>query len=443
MSSAMEALDLTKHDPEEYEGKLIVCNGREYLVGAYLGTGAERIVHKLINCKSKLCFHVIKVVRQPRPRGIYTKLIARLRSNSQLARVIPITVELEIAGGRVELQPYFPSPSEERDPVADLLDEADAHLKHNDYTQAIDIYNRVLRTNPSHTMALINLSAAYRGLNEISRSRELASMAVEIEPNYFQYRHALISYSAELGQIHYALEEFFRMKAIFQDTHDLDDLGARLLMASGKPEAAKSYVETAHIEGAERDSLRKQIKEAVAAKTRAEKLMALAKRRVDQRKWKDALDTLVDAHTLYDKSPILNVNLALALSRSGDLKRATSLLIGASAVLSEVWNPVCMANAAFCMIKDGELELAVTLLDTVSSVLSILHGGRLPANLADLPGIAIWLSEHSVIEEKIATASTLIDRALANLPEHASVPQNVIELAEAYRTVAKSQPSYE
>jgi hypothetical protein len=95
----MDALDLTKHDPEEYEGKLIVCNGREYLVGEYLGTGAERIVHKLINCKSKLCFHVVKVVRQQRPKGIYNRIIASLRSNSQLARVIPITIELEISGG--------------------------------------------------------------------------------------------------------------------------------------------------------------------------------------------------------------------------------------------------------------------------------------------------------------------------------------------------------
>jgi tetratricopeptide (TPR) repeat protein len=358
--------------------------------------------------------------------------------------VIPITIELEISGGIVELQPYHLTLSgKERDVVADLLDEADAHLKSNNYTQAIDIYNRVLRSNPSHTMALINLAAAYQGLNEISRSMELARMAVEIEPNYFLYRHALISYSAELGQIHYALDEFFRMKAIFQDVHDLDDFGAKLLMASGRPEAAKSYVETAHSDSAKRDSLREQIREAVAAKVRAEKLMALAKRRVGQSMWKDALDTLVDAYTIYDKSPMLDVNLALALSRSGDLKRAASLLIGASTVLSDVWKPVCMANAAFCIIKDGELELAITLLDTVSSLLSTLHGGCLSANLADLPGIAIWLSDDSVIEEEIGLASALIDSALANLPEHLSVPQGVVELAETYRVAMKSQPSHE
>lgn len=56
----MELLDLQSHDAEEYEGKVVVCNSCEYVVGSNLGGGAERTVHKLINRRSLLCLHVIK-----------------------------------------------------------------------------------------------------------------------------------------------------------------------------------------------------------------------------------------------------------------------------------------------------------------------------------------------------------------------------------------------
>jgi hypothetical protein len=45
----MEILDLNAHDPEEYEGKVVTRKGCEYVVREYLGSGAERITHKLIN----------------------------------------------------------------------------------------------------------------------------------------------------------------------------------------------------------------------------------------------------------------------------------------------------------------------------------------------------------------------------------------------------------
>ena len=78
----MEYLDLNCHDPEEYEGKVVVLNGCEYTVGEHLGTGAASIVHKLINRKSTLCLHVLKIVRlADRPIGLYTEVIAKLRSS--------------------------------------------------------------------------------------------------------------------------------------------------------------------------------------------------------------------------------------------------------------------------------------------------------------------------------------------------------------------------
>ena len=42
----MELLDLTNHDPEEYEGKIVIWRQCEYIVGPYIGSGAERITHK-------------------------------------------------------------------------------------------------------------------------------------------------------------------------------------------------------------------------------------------------------------------------------------------------------------------------------------------------------------------------------------------------------------
>jgi len=79
----MEPIDLTRHDPEEWEGKTLVLNGCEYLIGQYLGAGADRIVHLLTNRRSGLTLHVLKVWRAFIP-------LAPSEVRKQLAAATPV-----------------------------------------------------------------------------------------------------------------------------------------------------------------------------------------------------------------------------------------------------------------------------------------------------------------------------------------------------------------
>jgi hypothetical protein len=78
----LEPLDLPEHSPEEWEGKG-VSFGADYVVGPYLGSGGERIVHRLVNSCSGLGLFVLKVIRdQPNAAAIAEhalEVVAQLR----------------------------------------------------------------------------------------------------------------------------------------------------------------------------------------------------------------------------------------------------------------------------------------------------------------------------------------------------------------------------
>jgi TPR repeat protein len=432
----MEYLDLNCHDPEEYEGKLVVWNGCEYTVGEHLGTGSEAIVHKLINRKSMLCLHVLKIVRFPdRPIGMKSELIAGLRASSvELSRSTPFIIEAQLPGGLVEFQEYLGPYEEANASTKHLMDLAAESAERKQYEQAIASYNRVLELNPCHTPAMVNLASVYReghDRNDFSRAQALARKAVQIEPNYLLYHRAHIIYSFELGLLRFALQEFSRMKSIFSNVFDLDDLGARMCLTSGDPEAASSYAEHALLEEASKAALRKEIEEARVAKARASELMWEARASIDQKDWTGALTLLNRAYAVYDKDPFLNMNLAFALRRAGEYRAATRLLMGACPVVPEVLGPVCMANSAFCQIEAEEMESGASLLDGTSQLLSILHKGRVPTNCADLPGIGIWIEDKRLNEENITSACNLVETAFRERPILTEAQKTLIE---AYRT---------
>src|SRR5579872_6049668 len=58
--SSMTELNLQVHGPDEYEGKTVSIGAAEYVIGPRLG-GSRKIVHQLVNQRSGLCLHVIKI----------------------------------------------------------------------------------------------------------------------------------------------------------------------------------------------------------------------------------------------------------------------------------------------------------------------------------------------------------------------------------------------
>ena len=179
----MELLDLGVHDREDYEGKAIECCGRRYVIGVRLGVGAERIVHTLTNERSGLSIFVIKVLKRPRPRGVYTKQISLLRTDTELARVITLTLEVDVPGGMVEIQPNVESRGEAEKRFTDAL-----------------------RLNPYHSEALYGMAHALWRANETSQAFRRIGEAVEIEPMYLPYRRTHIELARATGQSGYALQ---------------------------------------------------------------------------------------------------------------------------------------------------------------------------------------------------------------------------------------------
>lgn len=432
----MEQLDLNRHDPEDYEGKCVTCNGRDYELGAHLGTGAERICHKLINRRSGLCLHVLKVLRYPRPVGLYTEIIARLRGSPQnnfdLARGIPITIEIGIPGGTAEVQTYVGPYSDDANPTTALMHKGDAKLAAEEYNAAIANYKQVLELNPQHTVAMLNLAAALKETKDEYGAWILVSKAREIEPHYLPYQHAYIAYSTNLGHIRIALQALSEAKVIFPHVYDLDSLGAKLCLIAGNPEAVTPYIERALLSDSDKTRLRNEAEQAVERKSRTLELCSRARLRVEVKDWESSLELLREAYAVYENDPFVTINYALALRRSGQYEPAAALLIRANSIVHELLQPFCIANAAFSLIEGGNLGSAIHLLEWGAQILTILHHGELPTNCADLPGVGIWVEEERLLEEWIGTAHEFIQGAMQGVPGGKEIPEEVVKLANAY-----------
>lgn len=86
----MTDLNLLEDDPDEYEGRIVRCGGAEYIIGRWVATGAERIVHNLVNRRSGLSAHLIKILRdQANAPGDSRAMVERL--NFLRASGVPVT----------------------------------------------------------------------------------------------------------------------------------------------------------------------------------------------------------------------------------------------------------------------------------------------------------------------------------------------------------------
>lgn len=434
----MELLDLGVHDRDDYEGKAIKCNGRRYVIGERLGIGAERIVHVLTNEKSGLSLFVIKLLKFPRPRGGYTEVIARARSKPDLARIIPITLEVDVPGGMVELQRNAGSapPGDKAAPHVQQGFEALAGDSPSPVKAQVH-FTDALRLNPSHTEALYGMAHALWRADDAGKAFSVIGDAVEIEPNYLPYRHTQIDLARATGQNSYALHLYRQAADAFEHVHDLEELAAELLLDAGDPDQARRCALRAIVTDDRKAELEQAIAEASAARTRARALMQEARASVNAGNWKAASNTLLRAQEIYDRDPELCMNTAFAALREGNPLVCAGLMLHASMVVSDALAATCAANAGFAMLKAGEFEQAMEILDMAANRLSYLCGGEIPANEVDLPSVGVWIAGDELREERVGVAADILAAGLARArSQHVDVPERVQTLAAAYREAA-------
>jgi tetratricopeptide (TPR) repeat protein len=361
-----------------------------------------------------------------------------LRSSPQLAGVIPITLEVDVPGGIVELQRNVGS-SVRRDKAASHVQQGFDALAGASPSpvQAQKHFADALRLNPAHTEALYGMAHSLWRANDAFEAFSVIGDAVEIEPNYLPYQQTQIELARTTGQYNYALYLYRRAARLFEYVYDLEELAAELLLDAGNPDEAKHCVSRAILTEDRRADLVKTTDEAIAARSRARALMEEAHMSVQAKDWKAASSTLLRAQAIYNRDPELCMNTAFATLHEGDPRVCAGLMMHASMVVSDVLAATCTANAGFAMLKAGELEHAMGILDMTAMRLSSLFGGEIPASEADLPSVGVWIAGDALREERVMVAADVLVDGLARARnQHVDVPERVQALANAYRKAA-------
>jgi hypothetical protein len=154
-----ELLDLGRHAPEEYEGKIVRWDDYEYWIGRHLADGNEMIVHHLLNSRTGLALHVIKIWRDPK------RLLERMKAGHWahlreliLKELAACTVFQEKHGGLYDIQELLATARDEKTyfdstSVVKEIEEAE-FLSRTDGEKALKLYRVALEKCPLHTRAL-------------------------------------------------------------------------------------------------------------------------------------------------------------------------------------------------------------------------------------------------------------------------------------------------
>ncbi len=105
--------------------------------------------------------------------------------------------------------------------------------------------------------------------------------------------------------------------------------------------------------------------------------------------------------------------------------------MGVLPIIDDILLPTCCANTAFCLIKAEQIDHGLKHLESLSFYLKVLNRGQLSFHPADLPGIAIWVDEDRLIEEKLSSALALIQKAIRASADEQIHP-DILDVAEAY-----------
>ena len=433
-----ELLDFEKHFPEEYEGKLISLNNCQYEISSYVGSGLEKFIHKLINLKSGLCLHIIKVYRNKE---------AENRSNNEKAaflvaealgfntspdrkgmNFVPEILTTKIGETTVAIEEFIGPYESDMNETHKLMNIADESVTNGNYRRAIEYYGRVLELNEFHTVALNNISYSLNQLNKAIEAFDYQYRATIIEPNYSEYRKNLIEYAAACGRLGGAENHFNVLKEIFPYYNRIDELMIQVFISIGKPERVKELSIYQNRDFSEKQ----EVDKAILTKEKAEKIVAKAKSNFFDGKFNKASTNLKNAYKIYSDSGLHKVNLAFCNIREGKYKEAINLLMSSINLLHYNYSNLLYLNIGLCFIKMKDYLNAQKYLEGVFYMLSQGYKGKDTISIEDLPGIGMWIDETGTLEEPLESSFTLIHELWKNIQKKEEQPliENLLEIYE-------------
>jgi len=447
---ATDALDLRHHSPEEFEGKSLTLDGREYVVGARMRTSDQGYAHRLINRLSGLCLHVIQIrceyMRDPASAWTASKakesmtaqLRDKLRAESSGDPVVLLTAH-QGHGGSFELHeiPWGMFGEESASPADEPIKAASELANRGDHAAAVEMLQGALSRYPHHTVALNNLAASYDAQGHAVAALDAMTRAVEVEPNSTFFRGGQVALSLNCPRRREASVYFEEFERRYPHVHDYDYYGIHAYLRIGKPDRAREIL----LRGTLPASQVKTLETAVEAAVCARRDFAELDRRLAESHFADleqaaTLRQLEEMHAGCDVDPLLQANLGFRLQAAGQYQRAVQLLLGAAGGIENKLVPCCHANAAYCLVAQSEWKSAMRILTLTMDMLTEMHKVVEPA---DVPGLVLWIREHGlVMESKQPSAADLLDRAVHMCPDKSLITPQVLRMSALLRKFSAS-----
>ena len=432
----MTQLDISSHRPDEFQGKTIVHNGCEYILSKRVDRGDGRVVHKLVNRRSGLCVHVVKIWRDQHRAAVAAEAhlaVARIRALAG-TNVLPFE-NVAAHGGLFQMQMYVGPYEDENSAIHKDMAIADAALEANSPAEAARRYHRILETAPLHTAAMNNLATACDYLGNADEAFTWQFRATRIEPNHFPYQTNLLTYAAAAGKLGAAMQQYEKTQKQFPFQHQLDELAVRLYERAGYPHKALAIVERSPDEDFRQDH-RKRVQPAAGDCAHAEKLLQEARTLVFKGLTSQALPLLVRASRRYGRHPLLRLNLGLARILGGEYAEGRDLLMSVVHVLPPAYLPGICFNAAAAEVRLGNVQRALQLFQGLHELLSERRERTGVLRFRDPPGLSSWIDEARSVEREPRMNLSVLEDAIRSAGGESRVPQEVRDLKNEYKRVA-------
>ena len=441
----MEQLDLTRHTPDEFDGKSVTITGRDYTIGRRFKESTDGYAHFLVNQLSGLCLHLVQIrpEYQSNPAAALeasrekARETAALRSNmlrNGEALTIPFISVIEGNGGSFELHEtlwgqfgHKKEDSLEREAFDLAVSLSEAGSKH----AAANGLKALLERHPNHALALGLLAGVVSELNDQPSARQMFARAIEIEPNYAKLRGQQIAIAFRATRRREAIELFQELKARYPLMDDYDGYGLQACLICGEPQLALDLLQRNTLPKQDAEQLLTQISAALEVKQEMATLEeAVEKSQINEADLREHLEAL---HKAYPADPMIQANLGSALYRAGQYQRAAELLVAAGGGLSDGLTPYCGVNLAFALLKISAWEPATEMLTDLMNEVSSKAAQGSAVSPSEVPGLGHWFAEKGVLKSKELSSYQILTAAMAECPNQELIPPQVRQLAEIYR----------
>jgi tetratricopeptide (TPR) repeat protein len=424
-------LDIAADDPEEYEGRLVIVGDAEYVIGPCVGQGGERFVHSLVNRRTGLGLHLVKILRHQATAALKAdqlgRNLTRLRDMG-LPTVDPAQV-VHGHGGVFEVE----EAAGDMEPYAEELQRIRTALEAGCWTECEEVSSRILAAAPAHVVALHVLAIARARQGDHGAAVELEYRAVELEPNVRLYWGQLLESAGALGAVHSARDAFAVLRHKWPHDHRWNELGVQLLLMTGRPD------EAAALKAPGSADLARQIRKETRDRDRARRHLDAARRASEAGRAERAAKELRAAYGRYPKDVDVAFNHGIALLHGGRYTQAHDVLVGIVQFVPLAWREQCLGTVGFALALDGRDARAATMFELVVAELD--RNVTAPADSAkavdhpvwDLPVWPVWWRGDSVVGARSDRAAVIVAARVRRLDAQGGAPEPLRRLSRAYR----------